>query len=383
MPASKDKVDLLFLTWSFSYGGGAERVLSNLICRLGQTGRYDISLMEVSHVADSWEPLPDGVRVLEPVIDETRTDLAYRLRRHRRRKLLDEDPARVRSAVRREGRHDLVVAFNYLYPTFLVLDDEPSISWNHGSIDGLERRPRLYELQREAYAKMDAIVAIAEPTRRSIEALYPELAGRVRLIHNGFDFAAIREQAQTPCDIELAHPAVVMVGRLDENKDPVRAVRAFSTYARRNPDAHFYFVGDGVLADDVRQAASAEGVAGRVHLLGYHKNPYPIMRQADCLLTTSAREGFQTVIVEALALGVPFVSTPAGSAEELSGDGAFGVVASASDEIADGIERMVAARQDPGFADGMRRFVSRYDLDAQVDAFEALADEVLEKERDR
>ena len=72
---------VLFVIWSFSYGGGAERVLGLLINGLHARGNYQIYLQEIVHFDIAWESIPADVMVLPPVIDETATGFTKRVRR--------------------------------------------------------------------------------------------------------------------------------------------------------------------------------------------------------------------------------------------------------------------------------------------------------------
>ena len=370
------KPRILFITWSFSRGGGAERVLSNLICELKKADRYDMSLLEVSHESIAWEPLPDDVTVLPPVLDETNANPLYRAKRFTRRKLLDSNPERIRDIVRQGKRYDLVVGFNYLYPTFLMYEDEPSISWNHGAIWDLKDDPVKRELQRKAYEHIDVIVAIAQRTKESILDLYPEYADKLTVIPNGFRFDRIRESALEESETLDGTP-ILAIGRLDDNKDPLRILDAFCAIRERHPECHLYYIGDGDLHNDVEQAIGQRGLTGCVTLLGYRKNPYALIKQGSCILTMSKSEGFQTVIVEGLALGTPFISTPVGSAEELSDEGTFGKIASTAAEAADAYDALTLASQDEEWIGRMHSFVERYSLEEQVKSFEQLVNRIL------
>ena len=373
----KAKPRILFITWSFSRGGGAERVLSNLICELEKTGCYDISLLEVSHESIAWEQLPESVTVLPPVLDETNNAPAYRLKRYRRRKQLEHDPDRVRDIVRKGKRFDLAVGFNYLYPTYLIYEDEPSISWNHGTIWELKDQPERLELQRKAYEHIDAIVAIAQRTKESIAGLYPEFENKLHVIPNGFRFSDIYERAEEPCDVLDGTP-ILAVGRLDENKNPLGILNAFEAIRERRPDCHLYYLGDGDLRSDVEREIAQRGLSSCVSFLGHQKNPYPYMRQGACILTMSHSEGFQTVIVEGLALGVPFISTPVGSAEELSCGQLFGKTVETPEAAGDAFEALSSASCGESWNNDMRRFVERYSIDSQVGAFVQLANNLIE-----
>lgn len=362
------KIRVLFIPWTFSKGGGAERVLSNLLCALEETDLYDLSLLEVSHDSIAWEPLPESVSVLPPALDETNSFLPYRAKRFFLRKALYSYSPLARDIVRKGKRFDVVVGFNYLYPTFLIYDDETSISWNHGAIYDLESRPKERELQRRAYKSIDAIVAIAQRTKESILELYPEYADKLTVIPNGFRFDRIREMALEHCEVLDGVP-ILAIGRLDDNKDPLRILDAFCAIHERHPECHLYYIGDGDLRNDVERAIGQRGLADSATLLGYRKNPYALIKQGSCILTMSKSEGFQSVIVEGLALGVPFISTPVGSAEELSAEGTFGMTANTAAEAANAYDTLVAASQDEEWHNRMLSFVKRYSLDEQVKSF--------------
>lgn len=371
-----DKLRVLFIPWTFSKGGGAERVLSNLMCALDETGRYDLSLLEVSHDSIAWEPLPENVDVLPPALDETNSFPLYRVKRFLLRKALYNGSARARDIVRKGQRYDVVVSFNYLYPTFLIYEDETSISWNHGALDDLKTRPKERELQRKAYKSINAIVAIAQRTKDSIIELYPEYTDKLTVIPNGFRFDLIKDKSLDQGEALEGVP-VLAIGRLDENKDPLRILEAFQAIHERHPECRLYYIGDGHLRNDVEQAIVQRDLTDCVTLLGYRKNPYPLIKQGSCILTMSESEGFQTIIVEGLALGVPFISTPVGSAEELSDNGKFGAIANTAAEVADAYDALTLASRDDGWRNHMQQFVQRYSLEKQVESFEQLVSQLV------
>jgi len=68
------------------------------------------------------------------------------------------------------------------------------------------------------------------------------------------------------------------------------------------------------------EKAKLTGVAHRVHLLGYNSNPYPIIKNADLFVLSSAAEGFPNALVEAMILGRPVIASncPSGPSEILA-----------------------------------------------------------------
>jgi glycosyltransferase involved in cell wall biosynthesis len=104
---------------------------------------------------------------------------------------------------------------------------------------------------------------------------------------------------------------IVWVGRLDDPKNPGLMLEAFSLLPK---DRGFLlnFVGDGKLRSELEQRARELGIAQSVKFLGFQKDPYACMVDADLLVLTSDREGLPSVLVEALYAGLQIVSTDCG-----------------------------------------------------------------------
>jgi glycosyltransferase involved in cell wall biosynthesis len=117
---------------------------------------------------------------------------------------------------------------------------------------------------------------------------------------------------------------ILTVGSMKAPKNQALLIRAFAQL-RDEPDARLMLLGDGALRGDLMAVAEAEGVGRRVLMPGFVVDPGPYYRSADLFVLSSDYEGFGNVIVEALACGLPVVSTdcPSGPAEILEG-GLFG-----------------------------------------------------------
>lgn len=71
-------------------------------------------------------------------------------------------------------------------------------------------------------------------------------------------------------------------------------------------------IGSGPQEEDLRRAVKIRGLQKRIRFLGQKTNPYPYINAADALLISSKYEGFPNVVLEALALQTPVLSTSAG-----------------------------------------------------------------------
>ena len=90
-------------------------------------------------------------------------------------------------------------------------------------------------------------------------------------------------------------------------------------------DVELYIIGTGPLESYLKKISS-KYLNQNIFFLGYVDNPYPYLKSADIFLLTSKSEGFPTVVVEALALGIPVVCTKVGGVEELLYDAINGYV---------------------------------------------------------
>lgn len=113
----------------------------------------------------------------------------------------------------------------------------------------------------------------------------------------------------TPSDPVARDPRlVVMMARLDQQKQLDHAIDAFADVVRKVPDARLRIYGRGVLAGALDQQIRRLGLGGNVSLAGFTNDPTAVYRGAALSLLTSRYEGFGLVLVESLQQGCPVVS---------------------------------------------------------------------------
>ena len=97
-------------------------------------------------------------------------------------------------------------------------------------------------------------------------------------------------------------------------------------------DAQIQLIGDGNLRGELEQMAQSLEVTDVVQFLGFKRNPYPNIKAADLLLSTSGWEGFSLVICEAMALGTPVVATRTAGPAEIIGNNEYGILCEHDDD---------------------------------------------------
>ena len=134
---------------------------------------------------------------------------------------------------------------------------------------------------------------------------------------------------------------VVYVGRLAYQKNPERLVRVIKMAVEKLPTIKFAIVGRGDLEDEVKLLIEKEKLQENVEMLGFMSNPLKIMSDAKAMIMTSRWEGTPMCVLEAMALGLPIVSTPVDGLNDLVFDGKNGYLSDDDQEIADNLIRIV------------------------------------------
>lgn len=361
---------VFFIINCYSKGGGAEALLTRIVNNLNPE-KYEIGIMEIIHDTVKTEPVNGNIRMYPYYVeanDPERKNRMYYVY-HEWNKVIDEYIPE---------DYDLYVSFNYLKPSFLLPTGKKNIAWIHGDVYDLaaENKREERELQREAFYKADKIVSISDITTQSLIDLFPEHKEKIHVIYNGIDLKGVREKSKEYTEIELQHPALLSVGRLDENKNPLRLLKIFEKIYHENPAAHLYYLGYGVLEEAVRKLAEEKGISDHVHLLGYYENPFPIVGQADVCCMFSHSEGFPMALLESVALDKPFVSSIIGGARILANGQRCGRTVGTNEEAVEAILSMLQADKEQ-IKEECRKSVERFDLKKYICQIEKLFDEVL------
>lgn len=111
-----------------------------------------------------------------------------------------------------------------------------------------------------------------------------------------------------PDDLDRDPNLVVMMARLDQQKQVDHAIAAFAHVAKAVPSARLEIYGRGVLEGQLRRLIQRLGLADQVRLAGFTSDPMGVYRRAGVSLLTSKYEGFGLVLVESLQQGCPVVS---------------------------------------------------------------------------
>jgi len=210
---------------------------------------------------------------------------------------------------------------------------------------------RLYSYM---YTYADEIIAVSEGAKQYTVHHTPLTDRDISIIYNPVITDDLYEEITKPVDhrwlSDESLEVVLGAGRLVEQKDFETLLCAFKIVVRDNNQARLLIAGEGPKENELQQMISNHGINDRVELLGYIDDLCAYMNAADVFVLSSKSEGFGIVLVEALAVGTPVISTdcPHGPNEILE-NGEYGelVAVGDTDAMADAIKGSLSTKNNP------------------------------------
>lgn len=183
----------------------------------------------------------------------------------------------------------------------------------------------------KALKRSDGMIFNSEYAKSFYLGTYPEDKDKVFTVYNIIDTEKIEEQAneqteETFNEFILNHPnTIISVGRFCKEKCYESLLMSFVFIQKQVKGAGLVLVGDGMYKDQYKLIIDKYNLQNDVYFTGFQKNPYKYMRKCRCFVLSSLSEGFPNVLAEAMAVGLPVISTNcfSGPAEILRKDALY------------------------------------------------------------
>ncbi len=148
------------------------------------------------------------------------------------------------------------------------------------------------------------------------------------------------------------HYDMIYIGRLTYQKNPQRLMQLCALAKEKKPDIRLAVVGTGELEDETKAMCKELGIEENVGFLGFQSNPMKMLYDSKCMILPSRWEGTPMCALEAMALGVPVVSTPTDGLLDLIDEGENGFL---SDEDAALAEKVISLATDAALREKLSR----------------------------
>lgn len=151
------------------------------------------------------------------------------------------------------------------------------------------------------------------------------------VLYNIIDITSLREKLNK--DKSSYNYDIIYLGRLTYLKNPQRLLRILEKILEIRPQTKVAIIGTGDLEEEIKNKIQTNKNFKNIDFLGFKNNPYKILLNSKLMLMTSRTEGTPMCALEAMALGVPIVSTPVGGMKDLVESGKTGYLSDFDDEI--------------------------------------------------
>ncbi len=295
--------------------GGAERALSNILYATPAREQYDIHVVLLDTEKEN-RTLPEFVTLHR--LDSRRS--LFRSVFLLRTKLADLKPSLCVSLLVRSNVANIFV--NRLFNRCPAIICERMHLSSHLELQytGLKRSLSKL-LPRVLYRFASQVLGVSSGVTNDLVVHFNVPEAITRTIFNPYDLARIKQDSELNSEQVTNQPYIVAVGRLTKSKNFTDLING---YAHSMTEYDLVILGDGASheREKLQELIYAQGLSEKVHLAGYAKNPFAVMKNAEFYISASLNEGFPNAMLEAMVLGLPVVATncPSGPAEILAND---------------------------------------------------------------
>lgn len=237
-----------------------------------------------------------------------------------------------------KGSYDIEVAFCEGYATKVIgnsKSDAEKIAWVHTDVIKNPWSEKIFgnaQKEKECYEKFDRIVCVSESMKQSFIKKYG-MKEKVFVLYNVLDFNSILNSSKEYAELNIQKkPILSMCGRLTQVKGYDRIIKICSRLRDENFDFSLIIIGDGEEKNSLEKMIEKNKLSDRFFLLGFQKNPYKFISKSDAFICSSYAEGYSTAVCEAVALGVPVITTECSGMREIFGEKRCGIICENSDE---------------------------------------------------
>ncbi len=308
-------------------GGGAEIVMKDIVNYLH--GKYDITVMTFDDACEgACEVFPEGVKYIPSKIKRNP---------YRRRNPLHYLCAAynfIRRVQIRSKKYDIAIA-NKEGPCMKFVSKmkaDKKLAWVHVDYQYLYWTRGTFSAGDEVKCMQcfDKVVCVSEAACESVKKVIGD-PGNLCVRYNPIDFEKIRQNADEECDTKRneGEPLFVAVGRIAEQKNFITLARVCARLCKEF-EFELWIVGDGEQREEIEKLLREED-CDCVKILGMQNNPHKYLSKADFLISAALCESYGLVIQEALALGIPVLTTRCPAIEECF-DTKFGMIVDCNEE---------------------------------------------------
>lgn len=247
-----------------------------------------------------------------------------------------------------KSKYDTIVSFLEGFPLrahrYIANKATKNVTFVHTDIstypDSIAQFKSVTDMK-EAYSLMDEIIFVSDGALSGFIKICGNLSVNKDVLTNFIDVETVR------CKSEEFLPSrsdnkfeIVLLGRVTEVKGYDIIPQIAKLLKLQAIPAHFTIIGDGGYMSTLKDKIESLKVGDMISLTGFKANPYPFVKQADIVMSTSLTEGLPLSLCEAMSLGKPIISSPTTGADYLLSDGTGIIVNRNAENYVSAIKRL-------------------------------------------
>ncbi|WP_299362308.1 glycosyltransferase [Winogradskyella sp.] len=189
---------------------------------------------------------------------------------------------------------------------FKIITNErafPSLQYSYKGFQSTFNKKMIKTL----YKKSDMVISNSYGNAEDLVSNFEVPSKKMHVIHNPINLEKISKIDPIEGFFDTSKFNMVTLGRLDIGKNHIMLIKAL--HKLQNPQLKLYILGSGDMQQELEDLINKLDVNAQVILLGFDPNPYKYLKSADLFVFGSNHEGFPNVLLEAMACGLPILST--------------------------------------------------------------------------
>lgn len=306
-----EKPKITIVTLSFE-GGGAEKVLLNIIMRLADHFKFQvITFYDKGIYLDEIKTMPHVSYECIHAEKGNTISFAWRIRKI----IKKAKPSKVMSFLYYPNIVTYLSLLGTKFPHF------PSERSNHQKYLTNSLKHKIWKkLLLLTYIKADKIITVSEASKLLIHQDFKISNEKLVTIYNGISFHSLDilqtdEQIDYTLDSNLIY--MVAVGNLYPAKNYSFLIESFQRFYHSHPNARLLIIGKGIQESELTKLVIELNLIDKVIFLGFIKNPHALVKKSTCFILSSKFEGFPNSLLEGMYVNGHVISTdcPTGPSE--------------------------------------------------------------------
>lgn len=324
--------------------GGAENILINVLDKIDKSF-FDITLIVLQKYGENLKKLTNEYKVIfineRPNYIRNKLQVAF----------IKYFPAFYYKLIIKD-KYDVEIAYLEGLATKLISNSNNKLSkkiaWIHCDFNKYNWVKKYFKNKEDekVYKKFDELIFVSKQCKKSFEKIYRNNVKK-KVIYNPIIDERIKIKSKEK-NISYDKTTILAIGSLSKVKGFERLIEAH----RMNSDLDYNIkiIGEGGERRNLEMLIKKYELNSSFELLGYKSNPYPYMKAADIIVSSSYSEAYPTVLLEAIILSKPIIATNVEGNNEVLENGKIGMLCNDTFELAENIRKMVLDK----------RYIDRY-----------------------